>query len=116
MGKKTSTHKKGYVTHKVGSILEIPVFGIPFKVQFVEEVDKDNSYGETEGPERTIKIRQSLPPELLEATILHEICHAVLYTAGVSELLDENLEEAIVVAMENGLSQLYQRKSLSESE
>ena len=100
-------------TPKVGKSETIPILGIPFNVQYVEEVDKEQSYGETEGPERSIKIKSTATPEIREATLLHETMHAILYTSGVGELLEENLEEAVVVALENGLSQLYQRKDLT---
>jgi hypothetical protein len=101
---------------KASSKITVPVLGVPFEVQFVKDVDAEHSYGETEGPERRIKVKKSLPPDMLEATLLHEIIHAILYTSGVGEMLNENLEEAIVVALENGLSQLYQRKSLTSDE
>ena len=117
MTKKAGIAKK-QVGAKVGSSETIMVLGIPFNIQLVENVDKEDSYGETEGPERKIKIKHSLNPSVREATTLHEICHAILYTAGVSEILESHdregregkLEEAVVIALENGLSQLYERK------
>jgi hypothetical protein len=111
MTRKAGTKAKS--ARKVGSKIQVPVLGIPFDVHFVEEVDKDHSMGECDGPERAIKIKHAQTPEMLESTLLHEVCHAILYTSGISELLEENQEEAIVVALENGLSQLYQRKDLT---
>jgi len=37
------------------------------------------------------------------STMLHEICHAILFLTGVSQGLSETAEERIVVALENGL-------------
>jgi hypothetical protein len=37
-------------------------------------------------------------------TLLHEICHAVLYFSGASEGLTETKEESIVLALEHGLA------------
>ena len=92
---------------------EIKVLGRTFEVKYPKKVDKEDSYGETNGPERVIKIRSTLSTSVTEDTLLHETIHAILYTAGISELLDEDKEEAIVVALENGLIQLYERKDLT---
>lgn len=39
-------------------------------------------------------------------TLLHEILHAVLYYSGHSQKFEENDEEALVMALENGLKTL----------
>lgn len=40
--------------------------------------------------------------ETWKQTLLHEILHAILFYSGHSQSLDEKLEEAIVMALENG--------------
>lgn len=40
---------------------------------------------------------------LAEQIVLHEAIHGIFSECGIGELLDEKLEEAIVVALENGL-------------
>ena len=47
---------------------------------------------------------QHADAEELSATILHEILHVSLSSSGLSEILGEELEEAIVTALENYLA------------
>ena len=94
---------------------QVSIMGIKFEVKHPVKVDPENSYGETVGEDRVMRIRRSLTGEIYEATLLHETMHAILYAAGIAEVLADNHEEAIVVALENGLSQLYQRKSLTQT-
>jgi phage tail tube protein FII len=86
------------------------VCGKVFKITHPKAVDKADSYGETVGAERTIKIKAGLEDEMYEDTLLHELLHAILYTTGHAELLEEAQEEALVVCLENGISQLYERR------
>ena len=96
----------------------VSVMGLRFDVQHPVNVDKEKSYGESKGEERCIKIKKSLEGEVFEATLMHEIIHSILYASGMAEILESHddegkegkLEEAIVVCLENGLSQLYARK------
>jgi len=39
----------------------------------------------------------------VEQIVLHEAIHGILQECGISELLDDKLEEAIAVGLENGL-------------
>lgn len=38
--------------------------------------------------------------------LMHEICHAILFYSGYSELLGRDLEESIVRALENGFKSM----------
>jgi hypothetical protein len=87
----------------------VSILGKEFKIQYPKKIDDGHTHGVTMGDSRLIKIASSSDDELFEDTLLHETIHAILYTSGVSEMLDERLEEAIVIAIENGLSQLYSR-------
>jgi hypothetical protein len=96
----------------------VRIAGLLFEIQHPVNVDKEKSYGEMKGEERYIKIRRSLEGEVFEASLLHEVIHGLLYAGGLAEILESHddegkegkLEEAIVVCLENGLSQLYTRK------
>ena len=89
----------------------INIMGIPFEIKYPKKMSKD-VLGETRGTSREILIKPELQGEVFEATLLHEIVHAVLYVSGIAELFEtEKEEEAIVVALEHGLSQLYERKA-----
>lgn len=88
---------------------KIPIMGIEFKITYPVKIDKkDNDIGESNGAERTIKIKKSLTDEVKRSTILHEIIHSILYVTGQSEGLSEKQEEAIVLALEHGLDPLYE--------
>ena len=84
--------------------------GIPFKVTYVAKIDKENSMGESNGAERRIKIQKGLDTSIEEATLMHEIIHSILYLTGQAEQLNEDQEEGLVLALEHGLSQIYERK------
>jgi hypothetical protein len=93
----------------------VNILGVPFTVQYVDRLkDTDNSSlsGETDGSQHLIKISKSenATSDRVEMTLLHEIIHAILYISGQSAAIDNNsLEEGIVLALENGLHQLYKR-------
>ncbi len=42
-----------------------------------------------------------------KTTLLHEVCHAVLYFTGAGEGLTQSKEESIVLALEHGLGPLF---------
>jgi ssRNA-specific RNase YbeY (16S rRNA maturation enzyme) len=56
--------------------------------------------------DRTITIDTKLVGKQLEDTLLHEIIHAILHISGLAFLLDDKSEEAVVRALEHGLSPL----------
>ncbi len=88
----------------------ISVLGKVFTVKLVANLkDSDGSplFGITDPNSRTITLCSSADQASLESTFFHELIHATLAVAGVSELLDEKLEESLTVALENGLSGLY---------
>jgi hypothetical protein len=88
----------------------IAISGRQFSVKHPTKVDKEGSLGESVGADRIIKVKASQKGELFEDTLLHEVLHSILYVSGVAELLEGNLEEAIVIALENGLSPIYVRR------
>ena len=89
----------------------ISIMGIPFEVKYLTKVDhQDNHLGETDGAGRVIKIKKGMAEEVTKATLMHEIVHAIIYVTGHTEMLKHKHEEAIVLAIEHGLSQLYELK------
>lgn len=87
---------------------KIPILGTEFRVEYTTKLPKDD-YGHTEGNERLIKIKARLRGEIAKATLIHEILHGVLHVSGLSEVLMQHdptgqLEEAIVVAIEHGMT------------
>ncbi len=64
---------------------------------------KLSNYGEFYGEDNRIKI---LNDDRWKHHLLHEVLHAVLYYSGHAFKFKENEEEAIVRAMESGLTSL----------
>ena len=91
----------------------LSVMGIPFEVQLKDKVivdgEKEECAGVTYGAYRRIEIsrEECKTEELMNSTLIHEYCHAVLYVTGQSETLSEEQEEGIVVAMEHAFSQQF---------
>ena len=90
----------------------LSVMGIPFEVLIKDKVihsDGDECCGQTLGTERRIEVsrEECKTEELMNSTLIHEYCHAILYVTGQHEMLEEKQEEAIVVAMEHAFSQHF---------
>lgn len=93
----------------------IPVLGRNFHItwgpdHFRAESAKDptataQDYGHTFADQRRIFFNpdECETQEDLESTVLHELIHAVLGTAGHAEQFEEDEEEAYVISLENGL-------------
>lgn len=93
----------------------IPILGIPFEIQYpkvVKDEDGEELSGDCDVNHRRLRISttENETEEQAESTLLHETIHGILGVSGVSALLEDKVEEAIVLALENGLSPLYQRK------
>lgn len=91
------------------------ILGQTWTVIYVESLTEGSEapvYGSTDIDRRIIKIATAVnnTPALLQSTLLHEVIHAVLGIAGVSAMLTERTEEAIVLALESGLSPLVRLK------
>ena len=76
----------------------IIILGQKFRIE-VCDMD-ENDYGETLGYERLIKISKHQSKELVMHTLFHEAVHAALHVTGQTSLLSDNMEEAVVMAME----------------
>lgn len=87
----------------------VPIMGTPFLIQYAKKVDGGKAIGLMMGNDHKIVLQSDLAGRDLETVLLHETLHALLYVSGHSEQLTEEQEEGIVLALEHGLSQLYQR-------
>lgn len=93
---------------------KVTVLGVQFTIEYKPDLrasDDDSCFGLTDGAARVITLctTKNNTPKKMEDTLFHECAHAILYVAGLSELLDGKMEEAVVLAIENGLSPLYRR-------
>lgn len=75
----------------------------------IELNDDPDNHGTCDVPMRTIYIRRTDPISLQRETLLHECVHMILGLSGISQLLSDELEEAIVIAVETGLSPLIKQ-------
>ena len=88
---------------------EVLLLGVKHTIEYIENKSEsdhsDKEYGETDTQDHHIKIFLSShkSEEAIQSTLLHEYVHGILGVSGLGYLLDEKLEEAIVVAIENGL-------------
>lgn len=90
-----------YVVPKEVIILgrTIPVMREPLK----------GAHGQFHRSNFTISLNTDCPAHLVEDTLLHECMHAVLWISGVSQLISEELEEAICFASES-LTNVYRTR------
>lgn len=92
----------------------ILVMGIQYKIKYLPASKMVGIEGEADFTTKTIKILDTLSMASLHSTLLHEIVHIILYSTGISELFEpnENLDEAVTLAIEHGLYPLVELKCL----
>lgn len=81
----------------------VMALGIPFQVQVVDQVDAEESAGETVAEHRIIKIAANQDTRRRWTTLLHEYLHATLAVNGVGSVIDEQVEEIIVQSIEHAI-------------
>ena len=86
----------------------INVLGVPFAIKFNHKVpaSEKGTYAVTIGEDREIivYVRRITSAEQFKSTLIHELLHAALHVSGVTNMLVEEQEEAVVVALESFLS------------
>jgi len=88
--------------------------GKKFKVT-VGPIKCENTYGETYGIEKVIKLSNSKDKsEYTWQTLYHEYLHAILHCTGMSQLLSEEQEEALVVAIEENTFHLVDCNKMAD--
>lgn len=74
-------------------------------VRVIEDASMpENEYGEACGKALIIKLNP-LHKASYKRSLTHEVAHIALSVSGLTELLDEHMEEAIVVCIENALAE-----------
>ena len=96
--------------NKIARPKSVLVAGVDVVITYPTNLDNPDEVGESNSTARTIKVRADQKGDEFERTLLHEIIHSALGLSGVGELLDERMEEAIVVCLENSLHMLYERR------
>ena len=67
----------------------------------VEEMLLEDKHGECDVAGRKIRINSESSLEMKWHTLFHEVLHAVLGIAGLSEILEEKVEEAVVLSLDH---------------
>ena len=94
--------------------MKISVFGKDIEVIF-KDLSDDGIYGKFESKESRIYIHQGLTNDDIEATLLHEIFHAICYRIGIRQALPHELEEILVESFATWLVENYEFKDLRVS-
>jgi len=87
---------------KPKAIHHLPIAGQNFTVEYTSNIDSQD-YGEMLCLEKKIRINTAKNPDTWESTLFHEALHGALETSGLDEILKDNIDEAIVKAIENAL-------------
>ncbi len=85
--------------------MKINILGVPYQVEEVEHIPNTiNTIGEIQFLEQKILLKKSLPKELKEQTLLHEIVHGIFQGIGEDEL---GSNERLVQSIATSLHQLF---------
>ena len=87
----------------------IQILGKPFQIRYIANLkDKTDPeellYGATHGREFQIDINSSYPIDIQRKTLFHEAMHGALAVAGLTHLLDDKIEEAIISCFEHAFA------------
>jgi hypothetical protein len=85
----------------------IMILGYKFTVVLATDFDTE-TWGESDALARSIRVcaTKNKTQAQVDMTLLHEVLHMILSVSGVSNLLNNQLEEGLVVSLENGLAPL----------
>lgn len=87
---------------------EVKICGIPHKIKLKQTIDNDESIqGIIYHNKTEINIKKSMPKDLKESVLFHEIVHGILTNLGYAEL---NTDEQFVQCLSNALYQMFKLK------
>lgn len=89
-------------------------WSIEFWNHIIDE-DGDILQGDTDETTRVIRISTAYPKIRQKSTLVHEILHAILRVSGIKQLIKDDIEEALVIAIENGLESIIELSKYSQS-
>jgi hypothetical protein len=79
-------------------ISHITIGGTKITVKVVDQEEWGNFYGDA----KTITIsKRAIQEGIFMQTLLHEMLHAAFFVSGITWAFDQNMEEAVVRAIEN---------------
>lgn len=89
------------------------ICGVPHAVRYADQLKGESKeevvYGYYHAHRHLIEIslKSNDTPEMVWRSLLHEALHAILHVTGQSEGLGGETEEALVIALENGIAGLF---------
>jgi len=85
-----------------GELHSLDIGGVPFNIRFQDQlfVEGDECDGVCHGAREEIEISSRMAGHRQARTLFHEIIHACFVTGGISQILKEDVEEAIVQCLE----------------
>lgn len=91
------------------------IYGAKVKVKFVADLTHPENglplYGLFDPDKNLIYIREDLTPKQIEATLTHELGHALMFRLGIMQTnLDNNLHEIIVEGFGNFIAENFKPK------
>lgn len=85
----------------------VSVMGIRYDITYKTETPKEgDDLGSVVFEDRVINIRRGQDDVEFHSTLLHEIIHIVFHNSGMAYLINDEMEEALTRALENGLAPL----------
>lgn len=91
---------------------KVIVLGTPFQVE--ARALSSDIFGETDGLKKVISVSSSLTIDEQWQVFLHEWAHAVLSVNGVTNVIDDKIEEVIAQSMEHALVELLNQISFGK--
>ena len=82
----------------------VRVAGLDFEVLLDPIKCADNKVcGMTSNKTQQIWLDPTMKVDMIRVTFLHEVMHAICYQYGITNLIDEKMEEMVVNALSNGV-------------
>ncbi len=84
--------------------MQVEILGVNYEIKELDIVDENpDVLGQIIYQKQLIEIKKSLPKDMKNTTILHEILHGILFHSGKQEL---NKNEDLIESLSNSIYQI----------
>lgn len=97
----------------MSELREVTILGRTFKVKRMSEAEIKKAVGREYTPEaalhyhkRTILIKKGMTSHEERLALYHEVCHAIMRTTGISQVINPDVQEIICESMASGFCDL----------
>lgn len=84
----------------------VTILGQRITIEYTKDYPAENALALFDSENLKITIKDTV---YYDKHLIHECCHAALYVSGLSNVMSEELEEAICTAIENAFFGIYKR-------